>query len=109
MSPIAHEASSLLTRLEREDDADLQELAAAVSRLLAEVRALRAGIFDETRPSALNAPYASPRWLERVDEAARHLREAGDLLDDGMPPDSAAFEMGAAIDCLEAAMTGPLH
>jgi hypothetical protein len=65
---------------DEEAASDIEELA----------RALRK-VHDDVREAAALAPE-----LAQLDAAARHLREACDLIDDGMPADAVTFEVLAA-------------
>jgi hypothetical protein len=73
---------------DEEAGADLEELA----RLLQKVDA------DAEAVLALVPQHAG------LESACRHLREARDLIDDGMPADAAAFEVIAALGRLEASL-----
>jgi hypothetical protein len=68
--------------------ADLEELARVLQKVDADAEAVLALVPDH---AALQG-------------ACRHLREARDLIDDGMPADAAAFEVLAALGRLEASL-----
>ena len=75
------EVEEVAERLGDEDAApDIEELA----------RALRK-VHDDVREAAAMEPHQG-----ELDAAVRHLREACDLVDDGMPPDAVIFEVLAA-------------
>lgn len=86
---------------------DLEEMAAMLAELESRARRLVSGTYDPGRPSKGGAAYASRRWLGHLEVACRHLKEAGDLVDDGMPGDDVCFELGAAAAALRAALSNP--
>ena len=65
---------------DEEATSDIEELA----------RALRK-VHDDVQQAAALAPD-----IDELDAAVRHLREACDLVDDGMPADAVTFEVLAA-------------
>jgi hypothetical protein len=71
-----------------EAGADLEELAGSLQKVHADVHA-----------AAMDAP-SHPE----LDAAVRHLKEACDLIDDGMPADAVIFEVLAARASLEASL-----
>ena len=98
-------ADAAATRLEdQESGSDLEELAAVIAGLGQEVTRLRSRAWEPARPDGPGRLLAPDSWRAGVDAATRHLREARDLLDDGMPADSAAFEVLAARDSLRTAL-----
>ena len=80
------EAETMAQRLgDEEATADLEELADALARVDSNARGLLALVPDHAG----------------LQSACAHLREARDLIDDGMPTDAAAFEVLAARERLE--------
>jgi hypothetical protein len=73
---------------DEEAGADLEELALVLRRLDSDARALLALMPDHPQ----------------LQSACGHLREACDLIDDGMPADAAAFEVLAARARMEASL-----
>jgi hypothetical protein len=73
---------------DEEGEADLEELALLLQKLDRDARALLAVMPDHPA----------------LQSACRHLREARDLIDDGVPADAAAFEVLAAKASLEASL-----
>jgi hypothetical protein len=82
---------------------DLEELAGVIADLGQTTLHLRARAYQPGGPAA-DRLLAPETWLRAVDAATRHLREARDLLDDGMPADTAAFAVLAAREALSAAL-----
>jgi hypothetical protein len=81
VSGLVAEVDAVAEQLGDEDaNADIEELA----------RALRK-VHNDVEEAAAKAPE-----LGELDAAVRHLREACDLVDDGMPPDAVIFEVLAA-------------
>jgi hypothetical protein len=73
---------------DEEAGADLEELAGLVQKVHADAHA---------------AAMETPGHAE-LDAAVRHLQEASDLIDDGMPADAVIFEVLAAKARLEASL-----
>ena len=73
---------------DEETGADLEDLARVLQKLDSDARSLLALMPDH----------------RDLQSACRHLREARDLIDDGMPADAAALEVLAAKDRLEASL-----
>ncbi len=86
------------------------ELAAIVSGLVAEVEEVAEQLGDEEAASDIEEFARALRKVHddvqevaamapdsgELEAAVRHLREARDLVDDGMPPDAVIFEVLAA-------------
>ena len=73
---------------DEEAGADLEELARVLQKVDSDARALLALMPDHPK----------------LQSACSHLREARDLIDDGVPADAAAFEVLAAKASLEASL-----
>ena len=87
---LIHEADLVAAQLgDEEGGADLEELAGSLQKVHADAHA---------------AAMEAPGHLQ-LDTAARHLQEACDLIDDGMPADAVIFEVLAARARLEASLT----
>lgn len=98
-------ANAAAVRLEDQDSgSDLEELAAVVARLGQEVLRLRARAYEPGQAAAGSGLLASDSWRAALEAATHHLREARDLIDDGMPADTAAFKVLAARDALDSAL-----
>ncbi|MHB8507774.1 MAG: hypothetical protein ACYDGR_03895 [Candidatus Dormibacteria bacterium] len=85
-----------------ESESELEELATMVAEVGGRLQQARrqTGVQGERPPEM----YASERWRACLDEAIRHLKEARDQIDDGMPADAAAIEARAAARALERAL-----
>jgi len=99
---LAGRAEAVAQRLEDADAgaALLDELGAELSHLLGETRRLAEHLHDPSRPSPPAALYAPEEYRTGLEVVLRALRRASDLLDDGEPADTAAFEVLAARDQL---------
>ncbi len=89
---LIQEADAVAAQLgDEEGGADLQELAGSLQKVHADAHA-----------AAMEAP-----GHPQLDAAVRHLQEAGDLIDDGMPADAVIFEVLAARARLTASLRPP--
>jgi hypothetical protein len=87
---LIHEADLVAAQLgDEEAGADLEELAGSLLKVHADAHA-----------AAMETP-----GHPQLNAAVRHLQEACDLIDDGMPADAVIFEVLAARARLEASLT----
>jgi len=103
---LAHAIAVAFEQLEDEETpTDLEDLALVVGRVEAQLRTLLDRVYDGARPNPPDALLAPLAWRHRAGTAVKRLKEAHDLLDDGMPADAVAFELAAARADIEAALT----